>query len=106
MNIPSIERIVVSKKELSSFGKGAKDRSGSNLSIESPSYCVFESEPDLMLSYVCLIERAMNGLGTVLPPSQNRKLAKGVWNLLMKFWWDDCEGCLYSVDASVEWGIL
>jgi hypothetical protein len=104
-NIPSIERIVMSRKELNSLSK-EDDHGGSDLSIDSPSYCVLESEPELMLSYVCLIERAMKELGTALSPKQNGVLAKGVWNLLIKYWWDDCEGCLYSVDSAIEWGIL
>lgn len=48
-----------------------------------------------MLSYMCLVEKALSKLGMTLSPKQNEKLLKGVWNIVLKFWSDDFEDCQY-----------
>ena len=66
------------------------------------SYLLIESEPDLMLSYMCLVEKALSKLGMTLSPKQNEKLLKGVWNIVLKFWSDDFEDCQYpNLNAQV-----
>ena len=41
-----------------------------------------------MLSYLVLVERALNNLGLKLSSKQNEKVIKGVWNLVVKYWKD------------------
>lgn len=60
-----------------------------------------------MLSYICLVEKAIQKLGISLSHRQNDKLVKGVWNLVVKYWLDDLEENQYpDLSSKIEWGLL
>ena len=80
---------MVSYQELKEIEEKFSYDSGSMLSFnECISYRVMESEPELMLTYMVLVEKALTNLGLTLSKRQNEKVFKGVWNLVSKYWKD------------------
>ena len=68
---------------------------------------MIEDQPDLMLNYLIVLEKAFLKFPVKLSAKQNEKVVKGLWNLCIKFWEDDAEDKLYEgVDFEVEWGLF
>lgn len=54
-----------------------------------------------------MIEKAISNIGMSLSPKQNEKLVQGIWNLLIKFEFDNTSDLQYeSINSRLEWGIL
>lgn len=87
MNIPSIENMI-SMHDLRSFTDQKSEYESIISFIESGDFFLQESEPELMISYLFLIEKALKGIGITLGSRQNEKVIKGIWNVLLKFWVD------------------
>ena len=87
-NIPSIENML-SYHDLKEMEDKFSFDSGSLLSFnECISYRVVENQPEIMLTYVVLVEKALSNLGLTLSKRQNEKVFKGVWNIVNKYWKD------------------
>lgn len=47
-----------------------------------------ESQPELMLNFVYLVEKATKNLNYIFSSTQNQILMLGIWNILLKYWSD------------------
>ena len=97
---------MISHRNLRSFEELDEIESDFSFNL-NPSFLVIEDQPDLMLNYLIVLEKVFMKLPVKLSSKQNEKVAKGLWNLCIKFWEDCTNEQLYEgIDSEVEWGLF
>ena len=104
-NIPSIENLI-SQNHLKS--RRDLDSWGSCISFEdNPSYLLIDDEPDILLNYLVILERAFNQMPVKLSSKQNELAIKGLWNLCLKFWDELSDAEVYEgITLEIELGLF
>lgn len=101
-NIPSIENMISEQfiegedqiESISSIQRGFSDE------------IVSEQNYELRVLYVCLLEKIMKHLQYNTSESQRKKIVRGTWNILMKYWKDQNYFIFTNIGTKIEWGLL